>query len=53
MSVSDLCNAPGVGTFVRSADMGEAVFRSGFDPFSLGLAHDFARMFGTGSSYTT
>ena len=37
MVVCDLCNSPGKGTLVSAEDMRKAVFKNGFNPFSLGL----------------
>jgi len=40
MAVCDICNTPGVGTFISAENMRQAVFKKGFNPLSLGLVRD-------------
>lgn len=40
MAVCDICNTPGVGTFISAENMRHAVFKKGFNPLSLGLVRD-------------
>lgn len=40
MAVCDICNAPGVGTFIGAENMRQAVFKKGFNPLHLGLVKD-------------
>ncbi len=50
MAVCDLCNSPGSGTYVGAEQMRQAVFKSGFNPFSSGCIANIGAMFGQSSS---
>lgn len=45
MSYCDICNTPGMGTVVSSANFKKAV-QNGFDPFKTGLTKDVMSAFG-------
>lgn len=49
MEVCDICNAAGLGTIIKAADMSRAV-RGGFNPFKEGLTPDVLQVMGLGGS---
>ena len=52
MPVCDICSAPGVGTIISAENMRQTVFKSGFDPFALGLnKNPMNLVFGAAAAY--
>lgn len=52
MAVCDICNAPGMGTIIRSSDFKKAV-QNGFHPYSTGLAIDVMASLGIDTGFET